>query len=243
MKHMGNEGIPGLINDMIQYLQNLNFISSAFRLALAMGLGCIIGIDRGMKRRVAGVKTHTIVCLGAALVMMTGQYIQQNVNPAGSGDVARLGAQVISGIGFLGVGTIIVTGQRYVSGLTTAASLWTSACIGLAVGIGFYSGAILATICLLIVFRFFSKIDIYVDNHSNVYEVYMEFESDEAMSNAIKNLREEKIKISSVVVIKKKTKSQNIIIQASLEAGQWRSRNSIFRSIEEQPGLISVEEL
>ena len=71
----------------------------------------------------------------------------------------------------------------------------------------------------------------------------MEFESDEAMSNAIKNLREEKIKVSSVVVIKKKTKSQNIIIQASVEAGQWRSRNSIFRTIEEQAGLLSVEEL
>ena len=240
---MGNGGLSGVIEAIDIYLHDLNFASTVLRLALAMGLGCIIGIDRGMKRRVAGVKTHTIVCLGAALVMMTGQYIQQNVNISGSGDVARLGAQVISGIGFLGVGTIIVTGQRYVSGLTTAASLWTSACIGLAVGIGYYSGAVLATGALLIVFRIFSKIDIYVDNHSNVYEVYMEFESDEAMSNAIKNLREEKIKVSSVVVIKKKTKNQNIIIQASVEAGQWRSRNSIFRTIEEQAGLLSVEEL
>lgn len=240
---MESSGLSGVIDAVDICLQDLNFISTAFRLVLAMGLGCIIGIDRGMKRRGAGVKTHTIVCLGAALVMMTGQYIQINVNTGGSGDVARLGAQVISGIGFLGVGTIIVTGKRYVSGLTTAASLWTSACIGLAVGIGYYSGAILATVALLVVFRFFSRLDIYVENHSNVYDVYMEFESDEAMSNAIKNLREEKIKVSSVVVIKKKTKSQNIIVQASVEAGQWRSHNSIFRIIEEQPGIISVEEL
>lgn len=240
---MEGDGLVGGLESIVLYLRDLNMVSTILRLFLAMALGCVIGIDRGMKRRVAGVKTHTIVCLGAALVMMTGQFIKLYMNSGGNGDTARLGAQVISGIGFLGVGTIIVTGQRYVSGLTTAASLWTCACIGLAVGIGYYSGAILATGCILIIFRYFSKIDIYVENHSNVYDVYMEFESDEAMSNAIKNLREEKIKVSSVVVVKKKTKSQNVIVQASLEAGQWRSRNSIFRSVEEQPGLISVEEL
>ena len=240
---MGNGGLSGVIETIGIYLHDLNFASTVLRLALAMGLGCIIGIDRGMKRRVAGVKTHTIVCLGATLVMMTGQYIHLYMNAGGTGDTARLGAQVISGVGFLGAGTIMVVGQRHVSGLTTAASIWTSSCIGLAVGIGYYSGAILATVCMMIVFRYFKAIDIYIESHSNVYDVYMEFESDEAMSNAIKNLREEKIKVSSVIVIKKKTKSQNIIIQASVEAGQWRSRNSIFRSIEEQAGLLSVEEL
>ena len=95
----------------------------------------------------------------------------------------------------------------------------------------------------MIVFRYFKAIDIYIESHSNVYDVYMEFESDEAMSNAIRNLRAESIKISSVVVVKKKTKSQNVIVQASVEAAQWRSRNAIFRAIEDQEGLISVEEL
>lgn len=128
-------GILGACNAISDYLHTLNMGSTLFRLILAMFLGCLIGIDRGMKKRVAGVKTHMIVCMGATLVMMTGDFIHVYSNGAGIGDTARLGAQVVSGIGFLGVGTIIVTGQRHVSGLTTAASLWTSACIGLAVGI------------------------------------------------------------------------------------------------------------
>ena len=236
-------GLLGKLNSISSYLADLNLISTALRLVLAMALGGVIGIDRGMKKRVAGVKTHTIVCLGATLVMMTGQYISLNINPSGTGDTARLGAQVISGVGFLGVGTIIVTGQRHVSGLTTAASLWASSCIGLAVGIGYYSGAILTTLCILVVFRYFKAIDMYAENHSNVYEVYMEFDSNESMSNAIRTLREEDIHVNNIMVIKKKTKSQNVVIQASLEAGRWRNKKSTFRTVQEQQGVISVEEL
>lgn len=169
-------GILGACNAISDYLHTLNMGSTLFRLILAMFLGCLIGIDRGMKKRVAGVKTHMIVCMGATLVMMTGDFIHVYSNGAGIGDTARLGAQVVSGIGFLGVGTIIVTGQRHVSGLTTAASLWTSACIGLAVGIGFYSGAIFTTLGLILVFKYAKYIEVYVEEHSNTYDVYMEFE-------------------------------------------------------------------
>ena len=116
-------GILGACNAISDYLHTLNMGSTLFRLILAMFLGCLIVIDRGMKKRVAGVKTHMIVCMGATLVMMTGDFIHVYSNGAGIGDTARLGAQVVSGIGFLGVGTIIVTGQRHVSGLTTAARL------------------------------------------------------------------------------------------------------------------------
>lgn len=240
---MFTEGLFGAINRFVLYMRELNFITVAFRLFLAVVLGGLIGVDRGMKRRVAGVKTHTIVCVGATLAMMTGEFIHLYSNGAGVGDTARLGAQVISGVGFLGVGTIIVTGQRHVSGLTTAASLWTCSCIGLAIGSGFYSGAILGTLAILIVLRYFKALDIYVENHSNVYEVYMEFMTEEHMSAAIRNLRKEDIKVSSVMVVKKKTKSQNIVVQASVEAGKWMTRNAIFRALEDQEGLISVEEL
>ena len=103
-KFMG--GIFGACNAISDYLHTLNMGSTLFRLILAMFLGCLIGIDRGMKKRVAGVKTHMIVCMGATLVMMTGDFIHVYSNGAGIGDTARLGAQVVSGIGFLGVGTI-----------------------------------------------------------------------------------------------------------------------------------------
>ena len=96
----------------LRELRELNMLSVTIRLLLALLSGTLIGIDRGMKRRGAGIKTHVLVCLGATLVMMTGQYI---VDCFGTRqEVARLGAQVISGVGFLGVGTIIVTGRNQV---------------------------------------------------------------------------------------------------------------------------------
>ncbi len=240
-KFMG--GILGACNAISDYLHTLNMGSTLFRLILAMFLGCLIGIDRGMKKRVAGVKTHMIVCMGATLVMMTGDFIHVYSNGAGIGDTARLGAQVVSGIGFLGVGTIIVTGQRHVSGLTTAASLWTSACIGLAVGIGFYSGAIFTTLGLILVFKYAKYIEVYVEEHSNTYDVYMEFENEDKMSMAIKKLREEDILISNVVIIKKRSKTQSVVIQATMEAAKWKARHTVFREVRQQEGVISVEEI
>ena len=240
-KFMG--GIFGACNAISDYLHTLNMGSTLFRLILAMFLGCLIGIDRGMKKRVAGVKTHMIVCMGATLVMMTGDFIHVYSNGAGIGDTARLGAQVVSGIGFLGVGTIIVTGQRHVSGLTTAASLWTSACIGLAVGIGFYSGAIFTTLGLILVFKYAKYIEVYVEEHSNTYDVYMEFENEDKMSMVIKKLREEDIMISNVVIIKKRSKTQSVVIQATMEAAKWKARHTVFREVRQQEGVISVEEI
>ena len=179
-----------------------------------------------------------LVFLGVCILLFLG-----NFGWAGIGDTARLGAQVVSGIGFLGVGTIIVTGQRHVSGLTTAASLWTSACIGLAVGIGFYSGAIFTTLGLILVFKYAKYIEVYVEEHSNTYDVYMEFENEDKMSMAIKKLREEDILISNVVIIKKRSKTQSVVIQATMEAAKWKARHTVFREVRQQEGVISVEEI
>ena len=107
-------------------LAELSLWTVLLRIALSALCGGMVGLERGRKGRPAGFRTHILVCLGAALAMMTNQYIAESFS---TGDPARLGAQVISGIGFLGAGTIIVTGQRQVKGLTTAAGLWASACV------------------------------------------------------------------------------------------------------------------
>ena len=114
------------------------------KLVLSMVFGGIIGLEREIGNRPAGFRTHTLVCMGSVLVMMTSEFIMETYS-ANSPDPARLGAQVISGIGFLGAGTILKDGSR-VRGLTTAASLWVVACIGLAIGVGFYWGALVATL-------------------------------------------------------------------------------------------------
>lgn len=132
------------VHEFLIMIKGWSILSVGLRLAFSLIAGTLIGLDRSMKRRGAGIKTHVLVCLGSALVMMTGQFIQLNYE--GTIDVARMGAQVISGVGFLGVGTIIVTGHNQVKGLTTAAGLWACACIGLAIGIGFVDGALLALV-------------------------------------------------------------------------------------------------
>ncbi len=121
----------------------------AVRIFLAAFLGAIIGIEREIKNRAAGFRTHIIVSVGACLIMLIGiEGIGEISNNIGR-DTARMAAQVVSGIGFLGAGTILQT-KDGVSGLTTAATLWLSAAIGLAVGIGFYEGAVIATIICLV---------------------------------------------------------------------------------------------
>ena len=130
----------------MDYLREINTISIIFRLLLATLFSGIIGFERGTKKRPAGFRTHILVCIGATMVMITSQYMIDILKV--QTDPTRLGAQVISGIGFLGAGTIIVIGRNQVKGLTTAAGLWTCACIGLAIAVGFYEGAIICGLFL-----------------------------------------------------------------------------------------------
>ena len=120
-------------------LRDVTTLSVFVRLACALICGGIIGIERSYKRRPAGFRTHILICIGAAITTLTSQYLYLNMHYFT--DMARLGAQVVAGIGFIGAGTIIVTKRQRVKGLTTAAGLWTSAIIGLTFGGGFYEGA------------------------------------------------------------------------------------------------------
>ena len=134
------------------------------RLLFSLAVGMFIGIDRGLKRRGAGIKTHVLVCLGSALVMLTSEYMFRTF-PSANADMARMGAQVISGIGFLGVGTIMVTGRNQVRGLTTAACLWVCACEGLAVGIGFVDGAFYGLILIAVTLKLLTRVDTMIHEH------------------------------------------------------------------------------
>ena len=116
----------------------MDWTSIVIRLLAATLCGGLLGMERERKKRPAGLRTYILVCMGAALVIMTNIYI---TDLYGTGDPTRLAAQVVSGIGFLGAGTIIVTTRNRVRGLTTAAGLWASACMGIAIGAGFYIGA------------------------------------------------------------------------------------------------------
>lgn len=158
--------------DFPDFMYDLNQVSICLRLLLALLLGGIIGLERGASRHAAGFRTHILVCVGAALAMLTNQYIVEAFQ--GATDPARMGAQVITGVGFLGVGTILVTSSKKIRGLTTAAGLWASACLGLAAGIGFYEGAILAGIIIFISLALLPRLENYVYRRSGVVNLYVE---------------------------------------------------------------------
>ena len=140
----------------------------AFRSFVAMLIGLLIGMERARHGRAAGMRTHVLVCLGAAVTAMTGIYINELT---GSGDVLRLAAQVISGVGFLGAGMIILKNDNMIMGLTTAAGVWATATLGIAVGYGFYAGAGIGTLIFLLTLTVFSKFE---RRKKNTLVVYVE---------------------------------------------------------------------
>lgn len=147
------EGLKNII-----YSVDWNYlIKIIFRLVLALIAGGLIGNERQRHGRAAGMRTHILVCVGAALTALIGVYLDEIIGT--SGDIQRISAQVISGIGFLGAGMIIVKNNNVISGLTTAAGVWTTSIIGIALGYGFYYGAIVATVLFMITIVFFTKLE------------------------------------------------------------------------------------
>lgn len=143
----------------LQMLYEFNTVSVVIRIFLAMLLGGCIGMEREKSRRPAGFRTHILVCVGSCMTALIGLFVWTTLN--GASDPLRVSAQVISGIGFLGVGTILVKERDHITGLTTAAGLWTTAAIGIACGFGFYIGALVGTLVVsitaIILFKFESR--------------------------------------------------------------------------------------
>ena len=170
----------------LDYLRELNAASLLFRLALAMFFGGMIGLERERKRRPAGFRTYMLVCLGATLTLLLSQYEAQMLDTAWAvraaeigikTDVSRFGAQVINGIGFLGAGTVIVTGRQEVKGLTTAAGLWASACMGLAIGAGFYECVVLGFALIFLCIRLLPRLESLMVERARNMNLYVEFAS------------------------------------------------------------------
>ena len=146
------------------------------RIVLAVALGGLIGLERGVRSHPAGFRTHILVCVGACLAMLVNQFVFEGIGAEGT-DPTRIGAQVISGIGFLGVGTIFMAGRSTVKGLTTAAGLWTSGAIGLAAGVGFYAGAVIAAAIVLIVLGAFPYLENAMYQKARGIRLNVEFDS------------------------------------------------------------------
>lgn len=180
---------------IVDYLKELNILSVIVRILLAIICGGVIGIERRRAHQPAGMRTYMLVCMGAAIVMATGQYMYDTFK---TGDPSRLGAQVISGIGFLGAGSIITSGKTKVRGLTTAAGLWVSACIGLALGIGFYSAGLIATLVVYFIMARLKRLE-YRFLVDDIYlEIYLEYDDALSVSDIAQQAERNGLKIEEV---------------------------------------------
>lgn len=223
-------------------LMEFNTVSVIFRLTLAMICGGLIGINREQKHRPAGFRTHMLVCIGAALTMLISQYVSVELKQGT--DLTRFGAQVINGIGFLGAGTIIVAGRQQVKGLTTAAGLWASACMGLAIGAGFYSAAILSCALILLTITLLSRLQEWIMASARNMNVYVEYTSTEQIGRIVSTIHEKNVKVHDVEINKSSPKEglpPNAIFSVRLP--KKYSHSDFLAALSACEGVTLVEEL
>lgn len=231
-----------MILENMPLFRDLNLFSIVFRVLLAMLLSGILGYEREKKHRPAGFRTYMVVCLGSALAMMTGIYLN---TLTGNGDPGRIAAQVISGIGFLGAGTILVTKQNQVKGLTTAAGLWAVACLGLAVGAGFYTGAIGISIALWSSLRILRFVDKRIFAMSKNLHLYIEFSGINEVSHFISYAKENRCTISNMEMTRSKNPDGSVAVSAilTLHTPEVMPHAQVIETYGKQEGIIFIEEV
>ncbi len=208
------------------------------RIIASLLLGCLIGLDIGVKKRGAGAKTSSIICLGATLIMLTAQYMDI-VFPEKT-DISRMAAQVISGVGFLGVGTIIVSGHQ-IKGLTTAASLWACACIGLATGIGLIDISVIITLLMIVILHALPAIEKYLYEHSKYFGLYIDLENNHVIPKFLEACKAENIEIDSFDVTKPKSSNKSVSIIATIKIPDFKKSDYYMSVLENIEGVIFIE--
>lgn len=222
-------------------VREVTYIAIAVRIAVAVVLGGIIGLERGLKNRPAGLRTYMLVCVGACMIMITNQYIFQVF---GTGDPVRMGAQVVSGIGFLGAGTIVVTKRNQIKGLTTAAGLWAAAAVGLSIGIGLYEAAVIGGGVIFIVLSLMHSWDNKMRQNSKMVEIYIELTRVINLGDFMRKIHEMDLEIESIQTEQESAieegKRAYIII---LKAKRKRNHEILFQNIRDIEGVAYVEGL
>lgn len=204
------------LTKILVYLTEIDLWTVLLRVTLATFMGGFIGMERGKQGRAAGMRTHILVCLGAALTAMTGEFAYETIGYAG--DPLRISAQVISGIGFLGVGTILIKGRFQITGLTTAAGLWAAATIGIALGIRFYVGAVVMFLATIITMTLMHRFEYRVTHKNTRYGIYVELSGTEHVRKMINHLTENYHVADVQVTPPRSGSSGNVGIEAIIHA-------------------------
>ena len=222
-------------------IREVTYLAVAIRIVAAVLIGGLLGLERGMKNRPAGLRTYMLVCVGSCLIMLTNQYIYQVYQ---TGDPVRMGAQVVSGIGFLGAGTIVVTRRNQIKGLTTAAGLWTSAGVGLALGIGFYEAALIGGLAMFFVITVLQRMDNNMHRKSRQMELYIELTRDVALGDFLRAVRAMDLEIGDVQ--REQEPDSDAGNRAYIATVKTKKRSNHREAIEQMqavPGVAYLEEL
>lgn len=232
--------------DSIQInLNELNTITIIFRIILAILIGGMIGTERDIKHRAAGMRTHMLVCMGATIVMMTNEYIALTY-PGQNIDVTRMGAQVVSGIGFIGAGTILVTSDNRIKGLTTAAGLWAAAALGLGIGIGFYEMAIIGGFAIMGIVILMKPFKQFVLDRAAQSDLSLMIHSTDGFTSFMRYTVQTDIKITNLKVENEAQPHRHeneLIFTVNLELGDQTQKEEVILHLQSASGILHVLEI
>ena len=222
------------------YVKDYNTISIIVRIFLAMLLGGCIGIEREKSKRPAGFRTHILVCVGSCMTALIGLYVWHEMG--NMSDPLRISAQVISGIGFLGVGTILVKEHDHITGLTTAAGLWTTASIGIACGFGFYVGALIGTFVVAITSAILFKLEKRGRKKNHRINLYLEIQGTALLNEEIDLLVQE-FKAKNILVVPPRTAVRgNVGLEVSLPYVGNEDTKAVLDTLRKQEGVLFAME-
>lgn len=223
-----SRGVDPIVQLLGEWLSEINVFSILVRIFLAVILGGLIGIERAFKKHEAGFRTNILVCIGATMTTFCNQFIYEYF---GGGDVARLGAGVISGVGFLGAGTILLTSRNQIRGLTTAAGLWTCACLGISIGLGFYTVAIAGCLAIMLVLYALPRIESIINNRTPYLTLHVEFDVEEMKPDYLKEfmifLRNKNSKIYALEKNQAYATTELVVYSISIKLNVDKSKEKI----------------
>ncbi|MBR1759455.1 MAG: MgtC/SapB family protein [Lachnospiraceae bacterium] len=218
-------------------LRNVDLLGCVMRIIVACFCGTLIGLERSAKNRPAGFRTHILVCLGAAMAAMTGLYIYLVMElPT---DIARISAQVISGLGFIGAGTIIITKKRTIKGLTTAAGLWTTGIIGLAIGSGYYELGIIGTAMVLLTETYLAKLGRLIQQ-SPEYIIEVHYNEKDTLDEVMRHCKDNRMSIVNLQIESLENDPDANYVSVIKVRGNMKS-SELLRRLGGIAGIVTVE--
>lgn len=226
----------------LDYIQGMDEWAVVIRLAIATAFGSLIGWERLVRHHSAGIKTFSLVSLGSAVATILNIYLAALPNM--DADVSRIPAGVVSGIGFLGAGTILVTGRNQIKGLSTAASLWVTSCMGMAIGAGYMVVGVacfaLVVFANIVLYRFSNA----VENRSKYMSIYVEVSKTRGITKLTKELGELGFEVTSMTKTREKTiQNTDTALILDIDLDKRRSHQEVLSILSELEYVSYIEEV